>query len=208
MDARTFDRWTAAMTRRPTRRAALRLLAGGLLGGLLSRHGTAPVRAAQIDVVGLPPSDLLCIAQGLTDCGGVCADVAADPANCGTCGSVCSAGDTCSGGACVTGAVSDIDLDACAAQGLTNCGGVCANTLYDNNHCGACGSSCPLGGYCQGGACQGGCLALGFQCVYGVNECCSGACLNGVCQCSPPGDVCSNDSTCCSDLCNVYGFCA
>ena len=105
------------------------------------------------------------------------------------------------------GAVSANDLDVCAAQGLTDCGGFCTNLFNDHNNCGACGNSCPLGGYCQGGACQGGCIAYGSPCVYGVNECCRGACLNGVCQCSPPGDVCSTDSICCSDLCNYYGFC-
>lgn len=207
MDARTFDRLTAEAARRPTRRSLLRPLAAGLLGGLLSRHGATSTRAAQIDIAGPPSADLLCAAQGLTDCGGVCVDVTADLANCGACGRVCSGGNACSGGTCVPGAVSANDLDICAAQGLTTCSGVCIDALTDHNNCGVCGNSCPLGGYCQGGACVGGCVALGSQCVYGVNECCRGACLNGVCQCSPSGDVCSNNSTCCSDLCNVYGFC-
>src|SRR5688572_29874350 len=45
MDAHTFDRLTAAMARRPSRRATLRLLAGGLLAGLLSQRGVAPIAA-------------------------------------------------------------------------------------------------------------------------------------------------------------------
>lgn len=47
MDARTFDRWTATVVRHPTRRGALRLLAGGLLSGLVAQHGVAPTRALQ-----------------------------------------------------------------------------------------------------------------------------------------------------------------
>ena len=47
MDARTFDRWTVAIAYRPSRRTALRLLAGSLVAGLLPRWGVAPVRAAQ-----------------------------------------------------------------------------------------------------------------------------------------------------------------
>ena len=47
MDARTFDRWTATVVRHPTRRGALRLLAAGLLGGLLAHRGATPTRAWQ-----------------------------------------------------------------------------------------------------------------------------------------------------------------
>jgi hypothetical protein len=210
MDARTFDLLTREAAGRPTRRAVLRLLAGGLGAGFLARRGGSPVHASQIDVVGPPTADLLCAVQGLTDCGGFCVDVLADFANCGACGHVCSAGDACSGGACVAGAVEASELDivtVCTAQGLEACGDFCTSTLSDSNNCGACGNSCPLGSYCAGGACRGVCLAFGSQCVYGVDQCCGGACLNGICQCSPRGDVCSVDSTCCSDLCNVYGFC-
>jgi hypothetical protein len=46
MDASTFDRLVADASRRRTRRAALRLLASGLLGGLLAQRGV-PARARQ-----------------------------------------------------------------------------------------------------------------------------------------------------------------
>ena len=251
MDARTFDRWTVAVTRRPTRRTALRLLAGSLLGGLLSQRMTEPARAAQRrpdsdndglydddetnvygtrpdvfdtdgDGVGdgeeiynrdqgfdtpyndpLTPGDGHC--PGLTSCFGICVNVLTDPGHCGGCFVPCRAGDLCIGGGCVASAPSS-DLN-CAAQGLSACGGVCTNTYNDANNCGACGSSCSPGAICSGGVCQGGCLALGSECVYGVNECCGGACLYGVCTCSPPRDVCSNGSTCCSGVCGGDGFC-
>jgi hypothetical protein len=73
MDATQFDRLSRALSARPTRRAALGLLAGGLLGGLLSRRQTAH-------------------AQECTRCGGSCVDIASDPYHCGGRGVVCAAG--------------------------------------------------------------------------------------------------------------------
>ena len=46
MDSRTFDRLVAAAAR-PSRRGALRLLAAGLLGGLLAQRGSSSALAAQ-----------------------------------------------------------------------------------------------------------------------------------------------------------------
>ena len=51
MDAHTFDRWTVALAQRPSRRRAVRLLAGGVLGGLLAARGSGRV-AAQADTDG------------------------------------------------------------------------------------------------------------------------------------------------------------
>jgi hypothetical protein len=143
--------------------------------------------------------------EGQAACGGVCIDITADSANCGGCGFVCAGGESCSSGVCLAPAPSS-DLK-CAAQGLTNCGGYCSNTYSDSANCGTCGNSCAPGAICSSGVCQGGCLVLGSQCVYGVNECCGGACLNGICQCSPSRDVCSNGGTCCSGACGSDGFC-
>jgi hypothetical protein len=245
MDARTFDRWTVSVTRRPTRRAALRLLAGSVVTALLAGGEVAPVRAAQrpdrdgdglydddeVEVYGTNPDVFDTDGDGVGDgeevylgtdprtpaggnagcpagqalCGGVCIDVSADPLNCGACGSICAASQSCVSGVCLAPAPSS--ALKCAAQGLSACAGVCTNTLNDNNNCGTCGNSCSIGAICSGGVCQGGCLALGSECVYGVNECCGGACLYGVCTCSPPRDVCSNGSTCCSGVCGIDGFC-
>lgn len=47
MDADTFDRLVADAARRPTRRSAMRLLAGGLLSGFLTQRTVAPTAAAQ-----------------------------------------------------------------------------------------------------------------------------------------------------------------
>jgi len=174
MDARTFDLLTAEVAGRPTRRAALRMLAAGLLSGLLSRHGAAPARAAQI-VVG-PPTEgmiLTCADAGLADCGGVCVDALSDGDNCGGCGVVCGPGSSCASGVCLlTAPPAGVSLIDCAAQGLTDCGGFCTNLSSDASNCGACGNSCALGGYCQGGSCTG------LACPDGLTDCGVGYCVD------------------------------
>jgi hypothetical protein len=57
MDPRTFDRWTAAIARYPTRRGALRLLTGGVLAGLLSPRLSASAQRADRDQDGLFDDD-------------------------------------------------------------------------------------------------------------------------------------------------------
>jgi hypothetical protein len=222
MDTRTFDRLTAEVAGRPTRRAALRVLAAGLLGGLLSRHTAAPARAAQI-VVG-PPTEgmiLTCADAGLTDCGGACVATLTDPSNCGGCGVVCGPGWSCVSGVCLGEAPPDgVSLIDCAAQGMTDCGGVCTDLAADSANCGACGNSCPLGGYCEGGVCAGA-ICLGGQtdcggycadllndpanCGFCHNFCDSGTCSGGSCApiCFGGGSVCTDDSACCSGDCGL-----
>lgn len=80
-------------------------------------------------------------ATGQTCCNGACKDVATDQANCGTCGTNCSAlgarVDRCAGGQCRCGASGN----ACPL-GETCCGGSCKNLNTDVKNCGACGSVC------------------------------------------------------------------
>jgi hypothetical protein len=130
--------------------------------------------------------------EGQAMCGGMCIGISGDPANCGGCGIACAPSETCAGAVCVAPAPSSNQI--CAAQGLTNCGGVCTNTVNDSANCGACGNSCPLGGYCEGGACVGGCQGTicGGVCVdtrFDGNHC--GAC----------GTVCNMALTCCNGGC-------
>ncbi len=161
MDAHTFDRWTVAMTRRPSRRLAMRILAGGLLGGLLAQREAVSVAAQDrpplIDVLPplyLEPADS-CVYMGLTSCFGSCVDIETDLNNCGGCGVVCGSGGGCFGGTCVAPPPSS----ACGA-GLTTCGGECVSISNHAGHCGACFNSCPLGGSCHRGVCcaNGQCL--------------------------------------------------
>jgi hypothetical protein len=174
MDAHTFDRWVAAVSHRRTRRATLRLLGGVLLGGLLPGSKSELARAAQI-VVG-PPTEgmiLTCADAGLTDCGGVCVDASSDGNNCGGCGVVCGPGSSCASGVCLlTAPPAGVSLFDCAAEGLIDCGGFCADLAVDAANCGACGNSCALGGYCQGGLCTG------LVCLDGLTDCGAGYCID------------------------------
>lgn len=153
MDAERFDTLTRGLTRARSRRGALAALLGGtlgLLGGLLPGRGAVPVRAGLADeLLGDQPVFNYCASQGLTDCGGYCADTLFDPNNCGFCGNFCSLVD-----------------------GLNCCSGVCVNTSIDAFNCGGCGNSCPLGGFCQGGFCTG------LLCPDGLVDCRVGYCVN------------------------------
>jgi hypothetical protein len=174
MDASTFDRWVAAVGHRRTRRTSLRLLGSALLGGVLPRFTSELARAAQIDVAG-PPTEgmiLTCADAGLTDCG-VCVDASSDGDNCGGCGIVCGPGSSCASGVCLlTAPPAGVSLVDCAAQGLVDCGGSCANLSSDASNCGTCGNSCALGGYCQGGLCTG------LVCLDGLTDCGAGYCVD------------------------------
>lgn len=71
-----------------------------------------------------------------------CVSLGGDPANCGTCGTLCARNGVCAGGVC-----------GCPA-GATLCEGqhLCADLNSDPSNCGACGVPCY--GDCVGGTCQ------------------------------------------------------
>jgi hypothetical protein len=137
-----------------TRRAGSQLLAAGLLGGLLSRQGAAPARAAQIDIAGPPSEDvILGCAAGLTDCGGGCVDLYWDDLNCGACGLNCiAAGGECQSGTC----------HIPCGPGALDCGGGCVSILTDPNNCGGCRTVCPAGHYCRDGLCFSSACPTGY----------------------------------------------
>jgi hypothetical protein len=159
-----FDILTRRLGTPATRRAALRMLAAGLLGGLLSRQGGVPARAAQIDIFE-PPSEgmILTCATGLTDCGAGCVDTYWDDLNCGSCGVNCiAAGGECQSGSCRI---------PCGPTGF-DCGGVCVSILTDPNNCGGCHTVCPPGHYCHDGVC------FGSACPAGHTNCQAGYCVD------------------------------
>jgi Stigma-specific protein, Stig1 len=197
MDETRFDALTRSLSRHPTRRATLRLLAGGLLGGLLSRQGAVPVRAAQrpdrdgdglfdddeVEVYGTNPDVFDTDGDGVGDgeeiynrdngLGGP-----SDPLTPG-------GGGGCAPGQCIgdAGEPTGARFNTCAYQGLADCGGYCTNTFIDPNNCGFCGNSCSL----QAGliCCSGGCVNTSsdaFNCGGCGNSCPSGQyCLSGYC---------------------------
>jgi hypothetical protein len=91
---------------------------------------------------------------GLTNCSGVCRDLANDRLNCGSCGRTCGAGEVCTGGACTV---------SCGG-GLTNCSGVCRDLANDRLNCGSCGATCAAGQICSGSSCALSCPAGTVAC--------------------------------------------
>lgn len=207
MDAETFDRWTASMSRRPHRRATIRLVTGGLLGGLLTQRGGPGIRAQQrpdrdgdglydddeTDVYGTNPDVYDTDGDGTGDgeeiynrdngLGGPSDPLVNNnpppPDD----------GDFCPDCGLQDGIPGDV-YDQCASQGLTECptatGGFCTNLSQDPNNCGACGSVC---------------LELG-------RGCCGGYCLDTTADpsnCGFCGNVCPAGSSCISSACQASG---
>jgi hypothetical protein len=122
-------------------------------------------------------------------CNGVCTSTQSDANNCGACGNVCPAGDSCTNGACAT---------PCPA-GLTLCSGACINLQSDPGNCGMCNSACPSNETCSGGVC-----AI-TACPQGESMC------NGMCiptsgdlnNCGGCGIVCSPGDTCQQGVCQT-----
>jgi hypothetical protein len=162
-----------------------------------------------------------------TACNGICTPLAADPANCGNCGTACPSNQTCTNGACTS-----VGGGGGCPSGQTLCGGQCVYLQSDLNNCGACGNVCqqaPNGSpVCTGGVCSlvcnsgfancdgiysngcetnlqnsnNNCGACGVTCPSGQS------CVAGACQQSGSGNgqACSSNSQCLSGFC-VQGVC-
>ena len=88
------------------------------------------------------PRDVQCASPQVL-CGGACASLQDDPANCGSCGTACPRTQVCSAGAC--------RVSCPAGQAL--CGDRCVSTDTDRANCGACGVACGAGELCAAGHC-------------------------------------------------------
>jgi hypothetical protein len=128
------------------------------------------------DVTTQTNDQLVCSAQGLTDCYGACADLTSDFNNCGICGYICAPGDICLNGTCTP--------EACAPS-TTNCDNRCTDLNNDQLNCGACGNRCADGLLCCNGACVniandpnncGGCGRACFTPLIGDATCENYAC--------------------------------
>lgn len=170
-----FDELARDLAQGLSRREALRRLGVGLGTAALAATGVIPAWAAKPGGSGGGPG---CPA-GQVKCKGKCVNTQTDAGNCGACGTVCPAGQTCSNGHC------------CPA-GQTYCGGACMNLSADVNNCGACGHICPGGNPNGSPICQNG--TCGFTCYspYYIT-CGSSSCVNvltDASNCGACGHVC------------------
>jgi hypothetical protein len=194
MDRPAFERRTMTLAHRPTRRRTLRLLLGGVLGALLVPHAGLPARAAQLDPGGLRT----CNASGLTDGGGVCADVRRDLSNCGSCFTACGNGIPCLGGVCSVSAVVENggQFVTCGEMGLVDCDGECVDLGSDPWNCGQCDYFCEPDQVCERGASNGPICAAGW--VHCQSE-----------RSGPSIDLSTDPNNCgaCYNSCPLGGYC-
>jgi hypothetical protein len=194
MNALTFDRWTVAMGRRPTRRTALRLLAGSLIGGVLT---TKPARAAQgrpdrdndglydddeTNVYGTNPDNPDSDCDGVQD--GPEIYYGTDPLGPPGCAPTCPSGQA-------------------------RCGGVCIDVTADPYNCGGCGAVCGAGLSCIDAVCLAPAPSSDERCIAQGLTACSGFCTNtwnDSNNCGACGNSCPLGSYCEGGVC--LGGCA
>ncbi len=135
-----------------------------------------------------------CAPLGQTNCSGTCSDLTTDPNNCGSCGTVCTNGSSCTNGQC----------QGECSSGLSWCNGKCVNLLSDYTSCGSCGNWCytPINGYpiCNAGTCQWVCSAGYADCDNFVGNGCETN-LNTISNCGSCGNVCPAGQMCVGGVC-------
>ena len=202
MDGHRFDGLTRTLAGGTSRRQVLKLLAGGVAGGLAGvlgagNSGAAP-RCKRVGQRCHTNADC-CPEQNQTICSATSGQCEACPAGTALCGGQCVAG-------CTGGLVLDPTTCTCSCPpGTRGCGGTCVDIMSDEQHCGGCGGACTVpGSVCAAGQCAcplgttychetGSCADLGTDpanCGSCGNACPSGACAGGACACAPEATAC------------------
>ena len=156
---------------------------GGILGG-----GTAGVGGQSGNSAGATPQNqAVCDAANI--CDGKCVDTQNDPQNCGTCGTVCDASESCTGGAC--------EKLGCG-RGISQCTNKCVDLQNDPANCGKCGKACQAIEVCSKGKC-------GSSCGNGVSQC-GNVCVdmqNDATNCGGCGIACKEGEVCTKGACTL-----
>ena len=132
--------------------------------------------------------------QGQVACGGTCASLLSDAANCGACGHVCGDRAACSAGAC-----------GCA-PGSTACGAACVDLGSDPTHCGACDTACASAAPFCAPASSGTRVAAPAACATGCGSltACGHACVDTAqdpYHCGACGTACAAGQSCRAGAC-------
>lgn len=191
MDGSRFDALARRLGRFATRRGAVRLLSGAVIG-LGSHSDHARARKRDCGLVGEPCGNgvgkpgrycagAVCAEgqlgggtcacpEGLRECRGFCVDANTNRQACGPNCEVCpDEADCCNG--------------VCCKDGQRCCEGKCTDLTADNDHCGGCGQACSEGLTCCDSRCRTfdsdprHCGACGKRC--GPHA----VCANGQCVC-------------------------
>lgn len=144
--------------------------------------GTAPACSAM---------DACCPAAGMTL---GCVDPSDDKNNCGQCGVVCDATDTCTGGKCVcsgTNQQCSAAQTCCASEG-------CFDLTSEHDHCGACNKACAANELCKMGQCVPGTGTMCNPSCTNGTTCLNSACFCGSVQtaCNGMGQICCSNTSC------------
>jgi hypothetical protein len=234
MDETRFDTLARSLSGLPTRRAAVRLLAGSLVAGLLAWHGAAPARTLQrpdSDGDGLYDDDEVEVYGTKPDVADTDGDGTGD-------GEEIYNRDNGLGGP--SDPLTPDGGNMGCPEGQATCGGVCIDVSADPANCGACGSVCAASENCYGGVCLAPapssdqvCAAQGLSACGGVctntlndnancgvcgNSCpLGGYCEGGACVGGCPGTICGgvcvdtssdgNNCGACGNVCNMALTC-
>jgi len=128
-------------------------------------------------------------------CGGACIDVQSNNNNCGACGTVCPAGQSCRTGTCTP--------NCAPSESLCGTPAACVNTQTNAANCGACGNACPTGQMCVMGSCSVVCDAPRTICLssQGAQSCVD---LQGdTANCGACNNACPMGQSCTAGTCQL-----